>query len=262
MNLHWFDEVSGLKPEKTDAMMAEIGHMPPVPIILMILVGLGCVVAWYGGGLVARRRLDHRLARGTAGHGVLALTYDDGPGRRATPELLDLLARLDVRATFFVIGRSASEGTDLVDRIVGEGHTLGWHTERHRNQWKTDPLRGILDLAVNPVVATRQPDRCLLFRPPYGKMTLGTVLVARLRQWTIATWTHVSGDTHGSLPDPDDVVAAVEESGGGVVLMHDMDRTDPARGDFVLQTTEALVALARRKAWTIVAAPEEWRALA
>lgn len=236
--------------------------MPPLANIVIPLGSIGLVVfAWYAGGILARRRLDRRLARSTAGQGVIALTYDDGPGRTATPDLLDLLAHHEIPATFFLIGRSAEQAPELVDRIDAEGHTVAWHTQSHRNQWKSDPIRGLLDLVGGDFVSGPRLGDRPVFRPPYGKLTLGTVLVALARRWTIATWTHVSGDTHPTLPDPKTVVAEVEASGGGVVLMHDMDRDDPARAAFVLDTTRGLIELARRRQWRFVSTPDEWSAI-
>jgi len=65
-----------------------------------------------------------------ADHEVV-LTFDDGPRPPTTPKVLAALARECVRATFFLIGKEASEHPDLVRRIAGEGHTIGHHTWSH-----------------------------------------------------------------------------------------------------------------------------------
>ena len=61
----------------------------------------------------------------------VVLTFDDGPWPATTPLVLAALAHECVHATFFLIGRSASEHPDLVRRIAAEGHTVGHHTWRH-----------------------------------------------------------------------------------------------------------------------------------
>ena len=58
------------------------------------------------------------------------LTFDDGPSER-TAEILDILKRLDIKATFFVIGQTDARASDLMKRIVHEGHTIGAHTYSH-----------------------------------------------------------------------------------------------------------------------------------
>jgi peptidoglycan/xylan/chitin deacetylase (PgdA/CDA1 family) len=61
----------------------------------------------------------------------VVLTFDDGPWPATTPLVLAALARECVHATFFLIGRTASEHPDLARRIAAEGHTIGHHTWRH-----------------------------------------------------------------------------------------------------------------------------------
>lgn len=61
----------------------------------------------------------------------LVLTFDDGPWPGTTDRVLDALKRECVRATFFVLGRSAAANPGLVRRELAEGHTIGHHTYRH-----------------------------------------------------------------------------------------------------------------------------------
>src|SRR5712671_5406171 len=63
----------------------------------------------------------------------VVLTFDDGPWPPTTPRVLAALAQECVRATFFVIGKPASEHPALVRRIAAEGHTIGHHTWLHRS---------------------------------------------------------------------------------------------------------------------------------
>src|SRR6202000_1239760 len=61
----------------------------------------------------------------------VVLTFDDGPWPPTTPKVLAALARECVHATFFLIGKPASEHPALVRRIAAEGHTIGHHTWTH-----------------------------------------------------------------------------------------------------------------------------------
>jgi peptidoglycan/xylan/chitin deacetylase (PgdA/CDA1 family) len=69
----------------------------------------------------------------------VVLTFDDGPSPPTTAQVLAALARECVRATFFLIGKPASERPDLVRRIAAEGHTIGHHTWTHRRLTRTKP---------------------------------------------------------------------------------------------------------------------------
>jgi peptidoglycan/xylan/chitin deacetylase (PgdA/CDA1 family) len=72
-----------------------------------------------------RRYRMARVRREMVKGRVLALTYDDGP-TGLTPQLLDLLRRRGARATFFMLGRHAQLRSDIVDRVVAEGHDIGF----------------------------------------------------------------------------------------------------------------------------------------
>src|SRR5450631_2388227 len=61
----------------------------------------------------------------------VVLTFDDGPWPPTTPKVLAILAQQCVRATFFLIGKPASEHPELARRIAAEGHTIGHHTWTH-----------------------------------------------------------------------------------------------------------------------------------
>jgi peptidoglycan/xylan/chitin deacetylase (PgdA/CDA1 family) len=69
----------------------------------------------------------------------VVLTFDDGPWPPTTPKVLETLASECVRATFFLIGKPASEHPDLVKRIAAEGHTIGSHTWTHLSLKQIDP---------------------------------------------------------------------------------------------------------------------------
>jgi len=69
----------------------------------------------------------------------VVLTFDDGPWPPTTPKVLAALARECVHATFFLIGKPASEHPDLVRRIAAEGHTIGHHTWMHRSLMQIPP---------------------------------------------------------------------------------------------------------------------------
>jgi peptidoglycan/xylan/chitin deacetylase (PgdA/CDA1 family) len=69
----------------------------------------------------------------------VVLTFDDGPWPPTTPKVLAALAEQCVRATFFLIGKPASEHPDLVRRIAAEGHTVGHHTWLHRSLMQIKP---------------------------------------------------------------------------------------------------------------------------
>ena len=181
---------------------------------------------------------------------LLVLTYDDGPSDSVTPELLDLLRQHEATATFFMLGRNANQYPHIADRVLQEGHDIGCHSDQHINAWKATPWRAIKDInagydRLSPWVRANG-----MFRPPYGKMTLPTFSAIRRRGASVWWWTIDSGDTHKILPRPGQVVESVQRQNGGIVLLHDVERSKD-RNEFVLKTTAALLDLAKKESLTI-----------
>lgn len=190
-----------------------------------------------------RRFQVYRLRQKVSTSRLLALTYDDGPSPELTPQLLDLLKQRGARATFFMLGRHAQQYPDLVDRVVREGHHIGCHSHRHINAWKSPPWKAIKDIDAGYKFLSRWISSSTMFRPPHGKLTLFTFLSIRRRHAPIAWWTIDSGDTHRTMPSITEVARRVHAHGGGIVLMHDLDRTQ-ARNRFVLELTASLLDVA------------------
>lgn len=225
-------------------------------VLFVVIIGF-CVLALLAAGLMyvlphlARRRAVAALRVRCRGTGTLVLTYDDGPGAVLTPRLLRILRRHGVRATFFATGMRAVRHPRVLDALRHEGHEIGCHTDQHLHAWRILPWREARDVSDGFRVLERWIDpRRPIFRAPYGKQTLIGQWLARRHGAAAGWWTHVAGDTHPILPATSSVVADVDASGGGVVLMHDFDRgLDVER--YVCRLTEDLIALARRRGWRI-----------
>ena len=160
---------------------------------IAVLITVGLILAGYGthgigGGSGSGRIRETRAAlpadagavvdlqggelRTTApAPGTVVLTFDDGPDPRWTPEILDVLDRHDVPATFFVVGSRVVENPDVVRRIHREGHEIGSHTYSHRhvNGLTDTELEFQLSLTQTALVGTIG-ERTSLFRPPYSSM--------------------------------------------------------------------------------------------
>ncbi|CAM2787562.1 DUF2062 domain-containing protein [Paenibacillus sediminis] len=98
----------------------------------------------------------------------VALTFDDGPDGKYTPEILDILKQNHVHAAFFVVGENAELHPDLIERIYKEGNELGNHTFTHPDVASVSPLRTKMELNATQRLVQEITGRSMtLFRPPY-----------------------------------------------------------------------------------------------
>jgi peptidoglycan-N-acetylglucosamine deacetylase len=138
----------------------------------------------YGRTLIAPKR-----------HRELALTFDDGPNPEWTPQLIDILARYRVRATFFMVGRFAEEEPLLTRYVADAGHLIGNHTWSHPNLALTAP-GGVRDeLARTSTILAKiigKPIR--YFRPPFGARRPDVLWTARRMGMTPVLWNAMTSD--------------------------------------------------------------------
>ena len=99
----------------------------------------------------------------------IALSFDDGPDRRWTPKILDILKEKKVPGIFFVIGDQANRAPDLLKREYNEGHEVGNHTWTHPafDDISRTQVKWELNLTQRLIESTLGV-KSLLFRPPFG----------------------------------------------------------------------------------------------
>ncbi len=109
-----------------------------------------------------------------------ALTFDDGPHAQGTPAVLELLAREQVRATFFLVGEQVRRNPSLPREILDAGHQIALHCDRHRNLLRLTPrqVREDLARALDTIVTSTGRDPHL-YRPPYGVLNAAALREAR-----------------------------------------------------------------------------------
>jgi len=211
-----------------------------------VFVGLGvCVLGFLYLGLpwMYGRWLRISLNNKAVKNKTLVLTFDDGPGSRLTPAILDILSAHNVKATFFLLGRNIAGRESIVKRIQKEGHEICSHGYEHINYWKVLPTRALSDMrkgrqAINE--ATGRDDGTYPFRPPYGKLNLISLLHLWIHRVPVYYWTLVSGDTWPVEKRNFRRVAELAGNAGGAVsLAHDFDRADDSVDDFVLKSLSA-----------------------
>jgi cellulose synthase/poly-beta-1,6-N-acetylglucosamine synthase-like glycosyltransferase/peptidoglycan/xylan/chitin deacetylase (PgdA/CDA1 family) len=160
---------------------------------------------------------------------TMLLTFDDGPDPAWTPRVLDVLARHDISATFFVTAANAAKHPALVRRLIAEGHEIGNHGTTHADLGTSSATRAKWELKQNQAVLAGTAGRTSgLMRPPYSSTpdtANGTVWTAIQRGAELGYVTVLSDlDTKDwSRPGTDRIIAAGTpvDDRGAIVLMHD-----------------------------------------
>jgi peptidoglycan/xylan/chitin deacetylase (PgdA/CDA1 family) len=160
----------------------------------------------------------------------VVLTFDDGPWPPTTPRVLAALAQECVRATFFLIGKPASEHPELVRRVAAEGHTIGHHTWLHRSlmripasETREEIDRGIAaDETALHGVATTTPSTPF-FRFPGFETTPATLELLQSRGVVVFGTDLWASDWNPMTPSHELKLLTdrLKAAGKGIILLHD-----------------------------------------
>ncbi len=177
-----------------------------------------------GGPWLVHQRMGLGLVtRVRGGRGELALTFDDGPDPKTTPEVLKALAEAGVRATFFVLGERAERHPELVRAIAEGGHEVALHGHRHRHAWLRTPAGAARDLRRGYEALARLLGRPpAFFRPPHGGWTWPLWVRVRSLGMVPVQWEVEAGDwQRGATPERVAEKVLKRVLPGSVVVMHD-----------------------------------------
>lgn len=171
-------------------------------------------------------RLAPRLV-GVGRRGHTALTFDDGPDSRSTNAILDCLAHLGVRATFFVLAPNVERAPQVARRIIADGHEIAVHGYRHQSalvrtaRQLTDDIRRTIGRVEDTTGIHPR-----WYRPPYGHLTLAAWHVACEHDLQTVLWTAWGRDWRRNAT-PSTIMADLHRGtlDGGTVLLHDSDCT-------------------------------------
>lgn len=163
------------------------------------------------------------VAAGAPVKGLVALTFDDGPGRY-TYDVLALLKRHRMKATFFVLGSKAEQDPQALRQMVDEGHVVAAHSWTHASMVTLDAkgLREEFD-RTNAVIREATGRVAAIQRPPFGDFDGRTNRWSRANGMLPILWNVDSNDWQ--LDDPrtvaDNVLNAPNLGPGAIILLHD-----------------------------------------
>ncbi len=167
---------------------------------------------WYG-------RTFTSLPRGAR---QIALTYDDGPNDPHTLRLLEVLAKHNVHATFFMIGRYVRQRPEIVREVVEAGHVIGNHTFTHPLLTLQSAAQIRQELSnCHSALQDAIGDHSNLFRPPFGGRRPATLRIARELGLEPVMWNVTGYDWNAPPSAMIEQKVAKQIRGGDVILLHD-----------------------------------------
>jgi peptidoglycan/xylan/chitin deacetylase (PgdA/CDA1 family) len=161
----------------------------------LLTIGYAGIIA-YGSARIESSFFIKTICQGSSEHQYIALTFDDGP-TEMTLEILAILRRHSITATFFCIGQRVNQRPDLVRQAYSDGHIIGNHSFSHgfffdllstaQFQWELQLTNQAIEAAIG-----RRP---VLFRPPYGVTTPGLACAIRHQKHICVGWNMRTMDT-------------------------------------------------------------------
>ena len=194
----------------------------------------------------------------SAGVKQLALTYDDGPNDPHTLRLLEVLAKHNAHATFFLIGRYVQQRPDIAREIVKAGHTVGNHTFTHpllTLKSEAEIRRELSDCrsALHDAIG----EHSNLFRPPFGGRRPAVLRIVRDLGLEPVMW-NVTGYDWNAPPS-----ALIEQKvtkqihGGNIILLHDGGHKQMgADRSQTVQATDRLIAKYKSAGYEFATIPQ------
>ena len=165
-------------------------------------------------------------------HKVVALTVDDGPHAKTTPQMLAVLREKNVKVTLFILGKNAESHPEVLAQAVADGHEIATHAYSHKflSKMSIEEAGEELDKAEKIIMAVAP--KPTLFRPPGGGYSDDVTAEAEKRGYTTILWSVDSSDWRQISVKQvvDNVINSVEP--GSIVLLHE--------GQFPLPTPAAI----------------------
>lgn len=147
---------------------------------------------------------------------VIYITFDDGPIPEVTPKVLNILDQFDAKATFFCVGANVKKNTDIFNKVLDAGHSVGNHTFTHKDGWQTDRISYFHDVRHCARLVNSE-----LFRPPFGRLKIKQTQFLQ-RHYKIVMWDVLSGDFDPNISAEKCYNNVVNNTtNGSIIVFHD-----------------------------------------
>ncbi|MEW5860974.1 MAG: polysaccharide deacetylase family protein [Cyanobacteriota bacterium] len=183
---------------------------------------------------------------------VIALTFDDGPWPKSTLEVLEILKKNNIKATFFMVGKNVKNYPHLARQVGVDGHAIGNHTWSHPYQRFNEAGASSEIDRTSDMIYQTTGIKTTLFRPPGGHLNNGLAAYAQKKNYAVVMWSSDSRDY--SRPSVPIFLkhALTGITSGGIVLMHD----GGGNRDHTVRALPQLITEYKKRGYRFVTVPE------
>ncbi len=153
---------------------------------------------------------------------VVALTFDDGPAIPYTKDILQVLQKHNIKATFFILGQNAENNLDIVKKIHGAGHELGNHSWSHKRLVFKSPnfIRNEIEKTDN-LIRSSGYNKTIHFRAPYGNKLVILPLILKSMNRPHILFDVIANDWENTEPEAIVNLIIKQIHPGAIIVLHD-----------------------------------------
>ena len=185
---------------------------------------------------------------------VVALTFDDGPSHKTTEQILDILEKHNVEATFFVVGQQLNKYQEIGKKIVEAGHVIANHTWNHpaqKNKMSQNRIESEIGRTAKLIYEITGKNT-KLFRPPGGFLDNGLANYAKEHKYTVVLWSTDPKDWYKRSAQEITKKVLNKSRNGGIVLLHD----GGGPRDHVVEALPNIIVSLKQQDYEFVTIPE------
>jgi len=169
-------------------------------------------------------------------NGKILLTFDDGPTETATPKILQILKKNNIKAAFFCVGENVIKYPDLVRQMINEGHLIGNHTMKHKLLGKIIPAEALQEIkSFNILLKEKFNYDVNYLRPPHGRFNLRTNRLLKKLDIKCVMWNLLSHDYENNF---ETVKYGIDRflSSSSIIVFHDSAKSESIIEDSIQYT--------------------------
>lgn len=202
------------------------------------------------------KHLNPAVMRRTGIPRTVMLTFDDGPDPEYTGRLLELLKKEEVRAVFFLVVREAGGQKELVERLLSEGHQVGFHSVTHQNAMLRSFFHTKKDFRAGYEFLKEKGIDRFYYRPPWGLTNMFTWYYVKKYGMKLVLWDVMAEDWEaGATAESIAEKCLRRTKSGSIICLHDGGRRSggaPGAPQRTIRALETVIPALKARGYTFI----------